>query len=142
MLGLAQGQTSALMLLCFACVARAVLNRSTLSEAGSTSWSRSLRVALGIAGWLLKPQLAPFLLLALARAGCWRALAIAGAGDLITGGNYMYLRSKPVHDSLLNLMGPWPWYVAGGVALGLALLLVVAGLTRAFGGVPDPRGVR
>ena len=68
--------------------------------------------------------------------------AIAGAGDLITGGNYMYLRSKPVHDSLLNLMGPWPWYVVGGVALGLALLLLVAGLTRAFGGVPDPRGVR
>ena len=68
--------------------------------------------------------------------------AIAGAGDLITGGNYMYLRDKPVHNSLLSLMGPWPWYVAGGVALGLALLLVVAGLTRAFGGVPEPRGVR
>jgi len=69
--------------------------------------------------------------------------AIAGAGDLITGGNYMYLRSKPVHHSLLNIMGPWPVYVAGGVALGLALLLLVAGVTRAFGGVADPRrGVR
>jgi len=68
--------------------------------------------------------------------------AIAGAGDLITGGNYMYLRSKPVHHSLLNLMGPWPLYIVGGVALGLALLLLVAGLTRAFGGVADPRGVR
>jgi uncharacterized membrane protein YwaF len=68
--------------------------------------------------------------------------ALAGAGDLITGGNYMYLRSKPVHHSLLNLMGPWPWYVVGGVALGLALLLLVSGLTRAFGGVPDPRGIR
>jgi hypothetical integral membrane protein (TIGR02206 family) len=68
--------------------------------------------------------------------------AIAGAGDLITGGNYMYLRSKPVHHSLLNVMGPWPVYVAGGVALGLAMLLLVAGLTRAFVGVSDPRGAR
>jgi uncharacterized membrane protein YwaF len=53
----------------------------------------------------------------------------------------MYLRDKPAHHSLLNLMGPWPWYVAGGVVLALALLLLVAGLTRAFGGVPDPRSV-
>jgi hypothetical integral membrane protein (TIGR02206 family) len=68
--------------------------------------------------------------------------AIAGTGDLITGGNYMYLRSKPVHHSLLSVMGPWPVYIAGGVVLGLALLLLVAGLTRAFGGVSDPRGVR
>jgi hypothetical integral membrane protein (TIGR02206 family) len=68
--------------------------------------------------------------------------AIAGAADVITGGNYMYLASKPVHNSLLNLMGPWPWYVAGGVVLGLALLLLVDGLTRAFGGVPDPGRAR
>jgi uncharacterized membrane protein YwaF len=68
--------------------------------------------------------------------------AIAGTGDVITGGNYMYLRSKPVHNSLLNLMGPWPVYIAAGIALGLALLLLVAGLARTFGGVPDPRGVQ
>jgi hypothetical integral membrane protein (TIGR02206 family) len=72
----------------------------------------------------------------------WITLAFAaaiGAADLITGGNYMYLRAKPVHNSLLSLMGPWPWYVLGGTALGLALLLVIDGLTRAFVGVPDPR---
>jgi hypothetical integral membrane protein (TIGR02206 family) len=68
--------------------------------------------------------------------------AIVGAGNLITGGNYMYLRSKPVHHSLLNLMGPWPWYIAAGVALGLALLLLVAGLARALGGVLDSTGAR
>ena len=67
--------------------------------------------------------------------------AIAAAGDLITRGNYMYLRTRPEHNSLLSVMGPWPWYILGGTALGLALLLVVDGLTRAFGGVPDPRRV-
>jgi hypothetical integral membrane protein (TIGR02206 family) len=83
------------------------------------------------------------------RGAVWRVFwitigwtAIAGTADVITGGNYMYLASKPVHNSLLNLMGPWPWYIAGGVVLGLALLLLVDGLTRAFGGVPDPRGAR
>jgi hypothetical integral membrane protein (TIGR02206 family) len=70
--------------------------------------------------------------------------ALAGAGDLITGGNYMYLRSKPVHASLLSVLGPWPWYIAGGAAVGLAMLLLVAAVTRALGGVcgssTAPRG--
>jgi hypothetical integral membrane protein (TIGR02206 family) len=51
--------------------------------------------------------------------------ALAAIGDLITGGNYMYLRAKPVHNSLLNVMGPWPWYIVATAALGLAMLLVL-----------------
>ncbi len=52
--------------------------------------------------------------------------AVAGVGDIVTGGNYMYLRAKPVHSSLLNLMGPWPWYLVSTGALALAMLLVLA----------------
>lgn len=70
-----------------------------------------------------------------ARGAVWRVYAItlawtalAGAGDLITGGNYMYLRDKPVHSSLLNVMGRWPWYIAETVVLGLVLLLVAAAI--------------
>ena len=37
--------------------------------------------------------------------------AVAGAADLVTGGNYMYLRAKPVHSSLLSVMARWPWYI-------------------------------
>ena len=69
----------------------------------------------------------------------WITLAwtvIAGTVDVITGGNYMYLRTRPVHNSLLSVMGPWPWYILSGTALGLALLLVVDWLARALGGVP------
>jgi hypothetical integral membrane protein (TIGR02206 family) len=51
--------------------------------------------------------------------------AVVGAADVITGGNYMYLRAKPVHHSLLNVMGPWPWYIASTAALGLAMLLAL-----------------
>jgi hypothetical integral membrane protein (TIGR02206 family) len=55
--------------------------------------------------------------------------AIAGTADVITGGNYMYLSEKPVHNSLLNVMGPWPWYIVTTGALGLGMLLVLELLT-------------
>jgi hypothetical integral membrane protein (TIGR02206 family) len=55
---------------------------------------------------------------------------VAGVVDVATGGNYMYLAWKPVHSSLLSVLGPWPWYIAASVVVGLALLWVVAGLTR------------
>lgn len=56
-------------------------------------------------------------------------MAIAAVGDLLTGGNYMYLRYKPAHNSLLNLIGPWPWYIVSTAVLGLTLLLAVKLLT-------------
>jgi hypothetical integral membrane protein (TIGR02206 family) len=67
----------------------------------------------------------------------WRAFAatlvvtaVAALGDVLTGGNDMYLRAKPQHASLLNAMGPWPWYIASTAVLGLAMLLAVDALTR------------
>jgi hypothetical integral membrane protein (TIGR02206 family) len=51
--------------------------------------------------------------------------AVAGIGDLLTSGNYMYLRAKPVHNSLLSVLGPWPWYLVTTALLGLAMLLAL-----------------
>lgn len=54
-------------------------------------------------------------------------LFTAGTGliDWLTGGNYMFLRRTPHSWSILNLFGPWPWYivVAGLVAIVFFLLL-------------------
>jgi len=51
-------------------------------------------------------------------------LAAADAGaNLVTGGNYMYLRQTPEVANLLDLMGPWPWYIV--VAAGLAVAIFV-----------------
>ncbi len=55
---------------------------------------------------------------------------VASTADVITGGNYMYLAWKPAHGSLLSLLGPWPWYIAGALAVGAVLLAVVDGVTR------------
>jgi hypothetical integral membrane protein (TIGR02206 family) len=55
--------------------------------------------------------------------------AVAGAADLATGGNYMYLRAKPVHSSLLSVMARWPWYIVETAVLALAMLLALQALT-------------
>ena len=51
---------------------------------------------------------------------------IAELGNVITGGNYMYLRERPEHASLLSVLGPWPWYVVGTVVVIAPMFLIAA----------------
>lgn len=67
----------------------------------------------------------------------WRVFGITAAfaacaalGTLITGGNYMFLRRKPVHGSLLDVMGPWPLYILVAAAFGLVLLFALTWLAN------------
>jgi hypothetical integral membrane protein (TIGR02206 family) len=52
--------------------------------------------------------------------------AAAGAANLAAGGNYMWLREKPEAGSLLDFMGPWPWYILSAAALALLLFTLLA----------------
>jgi hypothetical integral membrane protein (TIGR02206 family) len=67
--------------------------------------------------------------LAAPRPGClWRVMgslnayaAAVGIFNAVYGTNYMYLCQKPEAPSLLDLLGPWPVYVAGGEVVALLL---------------------
>ena len=56
--------------------------------------------------------------------------AVAGTANLITGGNYMFLRTKPSQASLLDQMGPWPLYIAIAGVLALALFAALTALAH------------
>ncbi|MBC3189923.1 TIGR02206 family membrane protein [Pseudonocardia sp. C8] len=60
--------------------------------------------------------------------GMWTTLGVTAAWAAVTvvfnavaGTNYGFLNRKPDNPSLLDLLGPWPWYVA------VEFVLVVAG---------------
>jgi hypothetical integral membrane protein (TIGR02206 family) len=67
--------------------------------------------------------------------------ALAALGNAVTGGNYMFLREKPDATTLLDYMGPWPWYIATSAVLALVLFALLdlpfrrrrAGMPRADG---------
>ena len=55
--------------------------------------------------------------------------AVAAVATVLTGGNYMFLRRKPVDGSLLDVMGPWPVYILVAAIVGLLMFLALAWVT-------------
>ena len=51
--------------------------------------------------------------------------AVVGGFDFIFKTDYMYLRAKPQNASLLDFLGPWPWYIAVTECIAFALFLLL-----------------
>ena len=47
-------------------------------------------------------------------------LVIAFISNIIIGSNYFWIMGKPPAGSLLDYMGPWPWYILTGEFVALA----------------------
>lgn len=52
------------------------------------------------------------------------ALVFIAPINLWLGANYMFLSAKPTGASLMDYLGPWPWYILSLVGVGLASCFV------------------
>jgi hypothetical integral membrane protein (TIGR02206 family) len=50
-------------------------------------------------------------------------LVMTGVNVLLDA-NYLYLREKPAGASVLDMMGPWPWYVVWLICLAIVMCLL------------------
>ena len=50
--------------------------------------------------------------------------AVVGPLNFLLGTNYLYLRHKPEQATLIDYLGPWPWYILALMAVGAVFCLV------------------
>lgn len=60
-------------------------------------------------------------------------VAFVGLVDAATGADYMYLRAKPPSPTLLDVLGPWPWYIGSAALIAVALFAVLDAPFRRLG---------
>lgn len=52
-------------------------------------------------------------------------LLVAGLANWITGGNYVYIARQPEFPTLIDYLGPWPWYILPLQLIGAAAFALV-----------------
>jgi len=65
--------------------------------------------------------------------------AVVGVADVLTSGDYLFLRMPPpgVH-TLFDPLGPWPWYLVASAGLAVVLFAVLALPFRPAPAAPPP----
>ena len=52
-------------------------------------------------------------------------LVVVHAANYFLGSNYSYTMRKPPDGSILDLLGPWPWYILSGQGIMLVLFVLL-----------------
>ena len=52
-------------------------------------------------------------------------MLFVGLVNWLVGSNYLFIAHKPETPSLIDMLGPWPWYILGLEALGLLTCLIL-----------------
>lgn len=52
-------------------------------------------------------------------------MLFVGMVNAVIGSNYLYIAHKPETASLMDMLGPWPWYILALEGLGLISLLIL-----------------
>lgn len=50
-------------------------------------------------------------------------MVVVGVINWLIGSNYMYVAHKPETASLIDMLGPWPWYILALEAIGFVMFL-------------------
>ncbi|RRR69124.1 MAG: TIGR02206 family membrane protein [Candidatus Viridilinea halotolerans] len=79
-------------------------------------------VVFAIAAWRYRPTWRSFPRVALITNLIFIPVALV---NWLTGGNYMFLARTPVYATLLDWLGPWPWYIVALQLLGFVVCVLV-----------------
>jgi hypothetical integral membrane protein (TIGR02206 family) len=52
-------------------------------------------------------------------------MLFVGIVNALIGSNYMFIAHKPETASLIDVLGPWPWYILALEAIGFVLFLLL-----------------
>ncbi|HHV96252.1 MAG TPA: TIGR02206 family membrane protein [Clostridiaceae bacterium] len=52
-------------------------------------------------------------------------MAVITVINILTGGNYLFLCHKPNTTSIIDHLGPWPWYILGLEAVGIVTMFIL-----------------
>lgn len=52
-------------------------------------------------------------------------LVFDAVANLLTNGNYLFLRSVPPGPNLLSVLGPWPWYILWAAVVAIAIFVLL-----------------
>ena len=52
-------------------------------------------------------------------------MLFVGLVNFLIGSNYLFIARKPDTASLLDVLGPWPWYILAIEAIGILMILIL-----------------